>query len=90
MTYVSLLHWDDYLIMVLKNNLRTLAAMDLFCGAGGLTLGLKQAGFKVLAAVEIEPIAAETYSLNHPEVHLIKNDIRRSNIKKLIKDLKLQ
>ena len=53
-------------------------------------MGLKQAGFEVLAAVEIEPIAAETYGLNHPEVHLIQNDIRRIDIKRLKKHLKLK
>ena len=51
-------------------------AIDLFSGCGGLTEGLKQAGFNVISAVEIEPLAAETYSQNHPEVNLINADIR--------------
>ena len=38
-----------------------LTAVDLFSGAGGLTLGLKQAGFRVLAGVELENIPASTY-----------------------------
>ena len=40
-------------------------AMDLFCGAGGLTVGLQNAGFKVLAGVEISEPAIETYAMNH-------------------------
>lgn len=53
-----------------------LTAVDLFSGAGGLTLGLKQAGFKVLAGVEIEKIPASTFRLNHPDVHCFNKDIR--------------
>ena len=51
-------------------------AIDLFCGCGGLTLGLKQAGFEVIGAVEIDDLAVETYTVNHPEVHVWKRDIQ--------------
>lgn len=51
-------------------------AVDVFSGAGGLTLGLKRAGFRVAAAVEIEDHAFATYKTNHPEVRAIKQDIR--------------
>src|SRR6266498_181203 len=50
-------------------------AVDLFCGAGGLTRGLLSAGFTVLGAVEIEPLAAESYSMNFPEVKVWESDI---------------
>ena len=39
-------------------------AVDLFSGAGGLSLGFEQAGFDVLAAVEVDPIHAATHKFN--------------------------
>lgn len=53
-----------------------LTAIDLFSGCGGLSEGLQQSGFSVLAAVELDKKASETYSLNHPDVRLYNRDIR--------------
>lgn len=64
---------------------KKLKAIDLFCGAGGLTLGLQQAGFEVIGAVEILPIAAETYKKNHPNVDLQTSDIRDLSPETLMK-----
>lgn len=43
---------------------RKLTAIDLFAGAGGFSLAAKQAGFHVLAAIENDKWAQETYALN--------------------------
>lgn len=51
-------------------------AVDLFAGGGGLTVGLKKAGFSVKAAVEIEHNASATYVANHPEVTMLKQNIQ--------------
>lgn len=49
----------------MKNQKRPIA-VDLFAGAGGMTLGFEQAGFDVLAAVEIDPIHCATHEYNFP------------------------
>src|SRR5437588_258476 len=54
-----------------------LTAFDVFCGAGGLTEGLKQAGFRVIGAIDNAPLAVETYQLNHPRTRVWLRDIRR-------------
>lgn len=64
---------------------KILTAIDLFSGCGGLSQGLKDAGFNILAAVEFESKARETYSLNHPEVPLIGLDIRNVSVKQILK-----
>ncbi|GAB3309940.1 DNA cytosine methyltransferase [Luteimonas notoginsengisoli] len=53
-----------------------MTAVDLFSGCGGLSYGLLKARFQVVAAVEIDEKAQRTYELNHPDVHLFKQDIR--------------
>jgi DNA (cytosine-5)-methyltransferase 1 len=58
-------------------------AIDLFSGAGGLTLGLKQAGFHVIGAIDCDDLAVETYLLNHPEVAVWNCDIRDLEITKV-------
>jgi len=56
-----------------------LTAIDLFCGCGGMTTGLRQAGFTVLAALDNDPLAVETYRMNHAGVYVVENDIRKVN-----------
>ncbi len=69
---------------------KTLTAVDLFSGAGGLTLGLKQAGINVVAAVEIDPRIARTYNTNHPEVRLLIKDVRDVTGKEILKEAKVK
>lgn len=48
----------------------------MFAGGGGLTVGLKRAGFDVVAAVELESKALATYEANHSEVKPFRQDVR--------------
>lgn len=65
-----------------------LTAMDLFAGAGGMSIGLEKAGFRVIYANEINKHAASTYSNNFPHVYLENKDIRNVNLSRL--NLKLK
>lgn len=67
-----------------------LRAVDLFSGCGGLSLGLKDAGFSVAAAVEIDSKAGETYRLNHPDVRLYHQDIRKLDPLAVLRDAGLE
>lgn len=51
-------------------------AIDLFSGAGGLSLGFKLAGFNIVLANEIDPTIAFTYNRNNPETLMVNTDIK--------------
>ena len=50
-------------------------SLDLFAGAGGMTLGFKNAGIQSIGAVEIDRFAAETFKHNFPEIPIYHRDI---------------
>ena len=52
---------------------KQITAIDLFCGAGGLTKGLEKAGIKVNLGVDIDPVCAYPYSKNNSGVFLEKS-----------------
>lgn len=62
-----------------KKELRPTFA-DFFAGAGGLSCGFTQAGFRVCFANDFEDVCVRTYRYNHPEVpvdKVVKDDIRK-------------
>ena len=52
-------------------------AVSTFSGAGGSSLGLQMAGFRVRWASEFIPAASEVYRLNHRNTYLDERDIRQ-------------
>ena len=52
-------------------------AIDFFCGGGGMTYGLRSAGINVIAGVDFDKEAQETYEYNNPGSVFINIDIRR-------------
>lgn len=64
-------------------------AIDLFCGCGGTTQGLKDAGFRVIAGVEVEPLAIKTFRKNHHRVKVWDDDITELQPKQLLEHHKL-
>ena len=73
-----------------KSQGRKPRAIDLFSGCGGLTLGLSQAEFEVIAAVEVDPLAVSAYNSNHSGVMLKHCDIRKVSARALRRELHLQ
>lgn len=45
-------------------------AIDLFCGAGGLTYGMRKAGIEVVAGIDLDPKMGEVYEANNYPGHL--------------------
>ncbi len=74
----------------MTNNRRKPTAIDLFSGCGGLTLGLKDAGFRVVGAVEVDELAVLTYKANHKQSHVWSQDIRRLSCSSVLKHLEMK
>ena len=52
-------------------------AVDLYSGSGAVTAALKRRHFRVVAAVDNDPVACATYRLNHPRTRMIEDDIAK-------------
>ena len=81
------LYWPQNLELKKKGIMNKYKAIDLFCGAGGLTIGLKKAGFEVVAGVEINAAAVETYSINHKNHRVYETDIRELSPQKIMDEI---
>lgn len=59
----------------MEKNRMAFASIELFAGAGGLALGLEQAGFRHIGLIEIDPSAAATLKHNRPNWNVICEDV---------------
>jgi len=64
--------------------------IDLFAGAGGLSLGLTNAGFDMKLGIEIDKYTASTLQNNNPEQKVITEDIRNLNPLTVLKKNRLR
>ncbi|MDJ1169114.1 DNA cytosine methyltransferase [Roseofilum sp. BLCC_M154] len=64
-------------------------AIDLFCGCGGLSVGLKMAGFEVIAGLDIESKYLATFSHNFGQSKAFEADLSQVKPQNLMEKLKL-
>lgn len=60
--------------------------LDIFSGAGGLSLGFEQAGFSIALGVDFNAVALETFRKNHISSQTVCGDLQSDSIKKQIVD----
>lgn len=71
--------------MSISGKKKKFKVLDLFCGAGGLSLGFQNAGFEIIAAAESNAIYSKTHKLNFPSSKIYTCDIAASPPEKYAK-----
>jgi DNA (cytosine-5)-methyltransferase 1 len=61
--------------------------IDLFAGAGGISCGFRMAGLRPLLAVEIDPVACETYQRNFKEAYVYCQDMKKLSTREILERL---
>lgn len=70
--------------VVLRRELNLQSCIDLFSGAGGMSVGLEKAGIKVLAGSDFDFWACCSFGVNHPNADVVLGDISTETIKEKI------
>jgi DNA (cytosine-5)-methyltransferase 1 len=65
-------------------------AIDFFCGGGGMTCGLRQAGINVIAGVDFDPQCKETYEANNPNSKFIEANIKELSVEYFEKEFSVK
>lgn len=71
-------------------NSKKLQAVDFFCGAGGMSLGLSKAGITILGGIDNDSDCGATYEKNIPGVQFIQHDISTLSAAELARRLKVK
>lgn len=66
------------------------SAIDLFCGCGGLSLGLRRAGFRIVAGLDNDALSINTFRMNYPRTRLIQADVSSVNPRVLMDELRMR
>jgi len=80
-------NWDLVDVSKVSNEKSEYSFMDLFSGAGGISVGVRNAGFRKLASVEIDHDASNTIRKNFPEAHHFEmpiQDVKEEEIDKAL------
>jgi DNA (cytosine-5)-methyltransferase 1 len=64
--------------------------IDVFCGCGGLTLGLRQAGINVVKGIDIDKTVEKTYTDNNPGTVFLNKDVKELSKKDLVDEIDRQ
>ena len=72
---------EPYQVASMKKNI---VAAELFCGCGGLTKGMTDAGIRVVKGIDIDGTAKDTYERNNPGSVFVESDIRKLSVKNLV------
>ena len=86
---MNLFAWNDLQPIHLPGR-NDFTAVELFAGAGGLSIGLERAGIHVVIANEIMPDFAATLAANHPNTNVINDDIHKIDFKEELRKLGLE
>jgi DNA (cytosine-5)-methyltransferase 1 len=81
---------DKMPLAAAANSWQPLSTIDLFCGAGGITEGFREAGYQCLYANDCMPEAIETFLLNHPEAWAEADDVESVDAAQVRKRLGLK
>src|ERR1700744_1762051 len=90
MANLQLVYPSDKISREADGDRRLLSTIDLFCGAGGITEGFREAQYRCLYAHDCMPAAGETFQENHPGTWAECENIERVKPAEIRAKLKLR